>query len=92
MIRVEVARVDVDRRELDFRIVKKIGHAGGHTNPKRQRGSGGERGDRGQGTGDRGTQTEDNRSRSANDKGPAKSQGRRKSRPGKSERQGRNRP
>jgi ribonuclease R len=53
VIRVEVAHVDVDRRELDFRIVKKIGHAGAHTNPKRQRGSGGERGDRGQGTGDR---------------------------------------
>jgi ribonuclease R len=29
VIRVEVAHVDVDKRELDFRIVKKIGHAGG---------------------------------------------------------------
>jgi ribonuclease R len=31
VIRVEVAHVDVDRRELDFRIVKKVGHAGGKT-------------------------------------------------------------
>ncbi len=31
VIRVEVAHVDIDRRELDFRIVKKIGHAGGKT-------------------------------------------------------------
>ncbi|HZN34833.1 MAG TPA: ribonuclease R [Pirellulaceae bacterium] len=28
VIRVEVAHVDIDRRELDFRVVKKIGHAG----------------------------------------------------------------
>lgn len=27
-IRVEVAHVDIDRRELDFRIVKRLGHAG----------------------------------------------------------------
>jgi ribonuclease R len=97
VIRVEVAHVDVDRRELDFRIVKKIGHAGRHTNPKRQRGSGGERGDRGQRTADRGTQTgnrrgrQGERGRSANNKGSSKSEGRRKSRPGKSERQARKR-
>ena len=29
IIRVEVAHVDIDKRELDFRIVKKLGHAGG---------------------------------------------------------------
>ncbi len=29
VIRVEVAHVDVDRRELDFRVVRKVGHAGG---------------------------------------------------------------
>ena len=98
VIRVEVAHVDVDRRELDFRIVKKIGHAGGHTNPKRQRGSGARRGDRGQRTEDRGPKTEDRRgghgerSRSANDKASSKSQGGRKSRPGKNERQDRKRP
>jgi ribonuclease R len=28
VIRVEVAHVDIDRRELDFRIVRKVGHAG----------------------------------------------------------------
>jgi ribonuclease R len=27
-IRVEVAHVDIDRRELDFRLVKRLGHAG----------------------------------------------------------------
>jgi ribonuclease R len=30
VIRVEVAHVDVDKRELDFRIVRKVGHAGAH--------------------------------------------------------------
>jgi ribonuclease R len=40
VIRVEVAHVDVDRRELDFRIVKKVGHAGGKASgpPKSKRG------------------------------------------------------
>jgi ribonuclease R len=28
LIRVQVARVDIDRRELDFRLVKLVGHAG----------------------------------------------------------------
>jgi len=28
IIRVEVAHVDIDRRELDFRLVKRVGHAG----------------------------------------------------------------
>jgi ribonuclease R len=28
IIRVQVAHVDIDRRELDFRIVKRLGHAG----------------------------------------------------------------
>jgi ribonuclease R len=36
VIRVEVAHVDIDRRELDFRIVKKIGHAGGKKADKRK--------------------------------------------------------
>jgi ribonuclease R len=90
VIRVEVAHVDVDRRELDFRIVKKLGHAGGHTNPKRQRGNGGrgqgsevsgqEEGDRGQRTGDRSRRKGSRggkvgRGRSANDR--TKSHGRR---------------
>lgn len=35
LIRVEVAHVDIDRRELDFRIVRRIGHAGG---PRREHG------------------------------------------------------
>ncbi|MCI0361071.1 MAG: ribonuclease R [Planctomycetaceae bacterium] len=35
VIRVEVAHVDVDRRELDFRIVRKVGHAGGETKSHR---------------------------------------------------------
>jgi ribonuclease R len=100
VIRVEVAHVDVDRRELDFRVVKKVGHAGGHTNPKRQRGSG-ERGQRsevrGQEAGNRGQRTEDrrarpggkgNRSRASDGRDRTKSHGRRrKSRPGKRERQ-----
>src|SRR5262245_231584 len=34
VIRVEVAHVEIDRRELDFRIVKRLGHAGG---PQRDR-------------------------------------------------------
>jgi ribonuclease R len=29
IIRVEVAKVDIDRRELDFRLVQRVGHAGG---------------------------------------------------------------
>jgi ribonuclease R len=41
VIRVEVAHVDVDRRELDFRIVRKVGHAGDkptkHLPPRRGR-------------------------------------------------------
>ena len=41
VIRVEVAHVDIDRRELDFRIVRKVGHAGGEKGkrlpPKRGR-------------------------------------------------------
>jgi ribonuclease R len=28
VIRVQVARVDIDRRQLDFRLVKRVGHAG----------------------------------------------------------------
>jgi ribonuclease R len=35
VIRVEVAHVDVDKRELDFRIVRKVGHAGGETKSHR---------------------------------------------------------
>ncbi len=34
VIRVEVAHVDVDRRELDFRIVRKVGHAGGSSHKR----------------------------------------------------------
>jgi ribonuclease R len=34
IIRVQVAHVDIDKRELDFRIVKRIGHAGAQP-PKR---------------------------------------------------------
>jgi len=34
VIRVEVAHVDVDRRELDFRIVRKVGHAGAPSKQK----------------------------------------------------------
>jgi ribonuclease R len=33
VIRVEVAHVDIDKRELDFRIVKRVGHVG---QPKRK--------------------------------------------------------
>ena len=29
LVRVQVAHVDIDRRELDLRIVKHLGHAGG---------------------------------------------------------------
>jgi ribonuclease R len=29
LIRVEIAHVDIDRRELDLRVVKRLGHAGG---------------------------------------------------------------
>lgn len=36
VIRVEVAHVDVDKRELDFRIVRKVGHAGAETKRHRQ--------------------------------------------------------
>jgi ribonuclease R len=37
LIRVEVAHVDIDRRELDFRIVKRLGHPGGTRRPKPQK-------------------------------------------------------
>jgi len=42
LIRVQVAHVDIDRRELDFRVVKRVGHAGEFRRPQRdtrQRGS-----------------------------------------------------
>jgi ribonuclease R len=34
-VTVEVAHVDVDRRELDFRLVKRLGHAGGPRSDQR---------------------------------------------------------
>jgi ribonuclease R len=47
VIRVQVAHVDIDRRELDFRIVKRIGHAGTPRRKQVERPRGGrrERGD-----------------------------------------------
>jgi ribonuclease R len=35
LIRVQVAHVDIDRRELDFRVVKRVGHAGESRRPQR---------------------------------------------------------
>ncbi len=35
LIRVQVAHVDIDRRELDFRVVKRVGHAGEFRRPQR---------------------------------------------------------
>jgi len=44
-VRVQVAHVDIDRRQLDFRIVKRLGHAGTQR-PTRKRPRDGERGSR----------------------------------------------
>jgi ribonuclease R len=51
VIRVEVAHVDVDRRELDFRIVRKVGHAGapGKQKPTRRASEGRGRASEGRG-------------------------------------------
>src|SRR5262245_52135925 len=35
LIRVQVAHVDIGRRELDFRVVKRVGHAGEFRRPQR---------------------------------------------------------
>jgi ribonuclease R len=54
LIRVEVAHVDINRRELDLRIVKRLGHPAGARRPKPQkRGGPRETGD-GRGHKDRG--------------------------------------
>jgi ribonuclease R len=39
-VRVQIAHVDIDRRELDFRIVKRLGHAGGKRPSSRRTKSG----------------------------------------------------
>src|SRR5207244_7792784 len=44
LIRVQVAHVDIDRRELDFRVVKRVGHAGeSRRNQDEKRGRRGEK-------------------------------------------------
>ena len=91
VIRVEVAHVDVDRRELDFRVVKKIGHAGGAPKrPRTGRASEVTKTERGRGSRDR-RGPQDKQRGSTSDRRKSEGGRRRKSRPGKRERQARKR-